>query len=128
MDVYYQVKHRLQARTLARKFDISHWLSCGADARAYGHMITKITRMDRLPIFLCFLSGHPLLSGQSLKSPNNCRKEWGLKPLLSGHGHFQAVSTRVLPLLSHLLSDHQALDARSLASFQEYAEGKYSPE
>ena len=86
------------------------------------------SRMDRLPIFLCFLSGHPLLSGQSLKSPNNCRKEWGLKPLLSGHGHLQAISTRVLPLLSHLLSDHQALDERSLASFQVYAEGKYSPE
>ena len=65
MNVYYQVKHRLQAPTLARKFDISHWLSRGADARAYGHMITKITRMDRLPIFLYFLSGHPLLSGQS---------------------------------------------------------------
>ena len=27
MDVYYQVKHRLQAPTLARKFDISHWLT-----------------------------------------------------------------------------------------------------
>ena len=38
-----QVKHRLQASILARKFDISHWLPCGAD----GQVITKISRMDR---------------------------------------------------------------------------------
>ena len=31
MDAYYQVKHRLQAPILAWKFDISHWLPCGAD-------------------------------------------------------------------------------------------------
>ena len=31
MDVYYQVKHRLQASTLAKKFDISLWFPCGAD-------------------------------------------------------------------------------------------------
>ena len=52
MDVYHQVKHRLQAPTLARKFDISHWIPCGADGRAYAHVITKISRMDRLPDFL----------------------------------------------------------------------------
>ena len=34
MDVYYQVKPRLQAPTLARKFDISHWLPCGAGVRS----------------------------------------------------------------------------------------------
>ena len=33
MDVYYQVKHKLLAPTLARKFDISHWFSCDADER-----------------------------------------------------------------------------------------------
>ena len=34
MDAYYQVKRRLQAPTLACKFDISHWLPCGADGWA----------------------------------------------------------------------------------------------
>ena len=33
MVVYYQVKHRLQAPTLARKFDISHWFPRGEDGR-----------------------------------------------------------------------------------------------
>ena len=47
MDICSQVKHRLQAPILARKFDISDWFPCGADRRAYGHVITKISRMDR---------------------------------------------------------------------------------
>ena len=72
MDGCYQVKHRLQAPTLARKFDILHWLSCGTDGqtdrctvmcnlvprshsvlpweiwvRDYSHVITKISGMDR---------------------------------------------------------------------------------
>ena len=34
--------------TLARKSDISHWFPFGADKRAYGHVITKISRMDRI--------------------------------------------------------------------------------
>ena len=34
IDVYHQGKYRLQAPTLARKFEISHWLSCGSDERA----------------------------------------------------------------------------------------------
>ena len=51
MDVNYQVKHRLQAPTLARKFDISHWLSCGANGQAYGLVITKLSRVDRLSNF-----------------------------------------------------------------------------
>ena len=36
MDVYYQVKHRLQAAILARKCDISHWFPCGTDRRTGG--------------------------------------------------------------------------------------------
>ena len=52
MDVYYQVKHRFQAPALARKFDISHWFPCGEDGRAYGHVITKISWMDRLLNFV----------------------------------------------------------------------------
>ena len=52
MHACYQVKHRLQVPTLARKFDISHWFSCGADGQAYGHVITQISRVDRLPNFL----------------------------------------------------------------------------
>ena len=55
MHTYYQVKHRLQASI----FDISHWLPCGAD----GHVITKISRMDRLPNFLRY--GVPLLQSYS---------------------------------------------------------------
>ena len=47
MDIYFQVKHRLQAPILARKFDLSDWFPCDADRRAYGHVITKISRMDR---------------------------------------------------------------------------------
>ena len=38
--------------TLGRKFDITHWFSCGADGLAYGPVITKISRVDRLPNFL----------------------------------------------------------------------------
>ena len=34
MDVYHQVKHRLQAPTLDRKFDISQWFPCCLDRRA----------------------------------------------------------------------------------------------
>ena len=34
--------------TLARKSDISHWFPCGANKRAYGHVITKISRVDRI--------------------------------------------------------------------------------
>ena len=29
----HQVKHWLQAPTLARQFDISHWFPCGAEER-----------------------------------------------------------------------------------------------
>ena len=31
---------------------ILHWYACGADGRAGGHVITKISRMGRLPHFL----------------------------------------------------------------------------
>ena len=51
----------------------------------------------------------------------------GIKRLLSGRGHPLGVSTIVLPLLSPPLSGHQGLDTLSLALFQEYDEGKYSP-
>ena len=55
-NISYICNIRLQASTLARKCDISHWFPCGADRRTdertYGHVITKISRMDRLPNFL----------------------------------------------------------------------------
>ena len=55
-NISYMCNIRLQASTLARKIDISHWFLCGADRRTdertYGHVITKISRMDRLPNFL----------------------------------------------------------------------------
>ena len=52
MYVCYQVKHRFQVPTQGRKFDITHWFSCGADGLAYGHVVTKISRVDRLQNFL----------------------------------------------------------------------------
>ena len=48
--VIYQVKHRLKDPTLIRKFDISLWFPCGAHGRAYGHVITKISRIRHLHI------------------------------------------------------------------------------
>ena len=66
MYVYYEVKYRLQAPTLGRKFDTTHWFSCGADGLAYGHMSTKISRVDRLPNFPRYLAslarGAPLIT------------------------------------------------------------------
>ena len=43
---------RLQAPKLARKCGIKHWHACGADGRkvggsVYGHVIAKVSRMDR---------------------------------------------------------------------------------
>ena len=64
MYVYYQVKHRLQVPTLGRKFDITHWFSCGADGLAYRHLIIKISRVDRLPNFLRYVAS--LARGASL--------------------------------------------------------------
>ena len=48
--VIYQVKHRLKAPTLIRKFDISLWFPCGAYGLAYGLVITKISRIRHLHI------------------------------------------------------------------------------
>ena len=50
---------RLQVPTLARKFDISHWfpvvrMDGRAGGRTYGNVITKISRMDRIPNFLSY--------------------------------------------------------------------------
>ena len=60
------MKHRLQVPTLDRRFDITHWFSCGADGLAYGHVITKISRVDRLPNFLRYVAslvrGAPLIT------------------------------------------------------------------
>ena len=42
MDIYYQVKHRLLAPTLAIKFDTSHWFPV---VQTDGHVITKISQM-----------------------------------------------------------------------------------
>ena len=38
----------MQTPTLARKFYFSHWFPGGADGRTYGHVIIKVSRMDRL--------------------------------------------------------------------------------
>ena len=58
MDVYYQVKNKLQAPTQATKLDISHfglpvvrtnkWMG----VRSFGHVINRISRIDRLSNFL----------------------------------------------------------------------------
>ena len=79
MHFYYQVKHRVQAPTLTRKFDISHWFSFvaggRADRRTYRHVITKICRMDGHQIYL----GMGLRSGLELRQklrgfPSRTRK------------------------------------------------------
>ena len=41
------IKHNMDASTLAKKCDISHWLSYGADRRMQGHITTQISRMNR---------------------------------------------------------------------------------
>ena len=64
MNVSYQVKHRLQAPTPARKIDISHWFPCGADGQQHVRYYTKISRMDRLPDFL----RHGALLSRSLRA------------------------------------------------------------
>ena len=48
MDVYHQVKHRLQAPHKVKKV-ISHWLQCGVDGRAYGHVTTKMDKQIFVP-------------------------------------------------------------------------------
>ena len=56
----YKVSKTTQTFILARKFDISHWFTCGADGRrTYGHVITKVSQMDRLTNFLSY--GAPLI-------------------------------------------------------------------
>ena len=69
--VIYQVKHRLNAPTLIRKFDISLWYPCGAHGRAYGHVITKISRVRHLHIShnAPFLSSLPPQKKQILNNP-----------------------------------------------------------
>ena len=42
------------APKLARKCESRHWFPCGADGRSYGHVITKFSRMGRLPNFLTY--------------------------------------------------------------------------
>ena len=55
------------ATKLARKCEIEHWLSCGADGRAgglravYGHVITKFSRMGRFT--------YPWCSARALRAP-----------------------------------------------------------
>ena len=52
MDIYYQVKHRLQGRTLFRNFDITRWFPSSADGRVDGRVITKNFSDNGLPNFL----------------------------------------------------------------------------
>ena len=42
------------APKLARECDSKHWFPCGADGRSYGHVITKFSRMGRLPHSLSY--------------------------------------------------------------------------
>ena len=69
-------KHTLQPLTLARKFDITHWFPCDADGRAYGHVVTQISRMDKLPNFLSY--GAPLARAWSspIRSKVVKNSEW----------------------------------------------------
>ena len=81
MDVNYQVKHRLQVPTLARKFDISHWFACGANWQAHGDVVTKISWMDRSPHFLRYGApldvthmGHLMISAKPNTPGPSCSK------------------------------------------------------
>ena len=42
------------APKVATKCESKHWYTCGADGRAYGHVITKFSGMGRLPRFLSY--------------------------------------------------------------------------
>ena len=42
------------APKLDKKCESKHWLPCGADGRSYGHVITKFSRMGKLPHFLSY--------------------------------------------------------------------------
>ena len=55
MDVYYQVKHRLQASTLARKFDIRLWFACGADRRVKERMVKPLPKFLKWTDYQIFL-------------------------------------------------------------------------
>ena len=65
------------APKLARKCESRHWFPCGADGRSYGHVITKFSRMGRLPHFLTY--GASRAGGAPLKN----EKEGSLSSL--GH-------------------------------------------
>ena len=67
MDVYYQVKHRLQASTLARKFDIRLWFACGADRRVKERMVKP------LPKFLGW-TDYQIFLGMELHSREKCTR------------------------------------------------------
>ena len=54
---------------------------------------------------------------------NNWRKEWREITSLFSDNLLAVSIMRALPLLSPLLSGHQALDTPSLASFQKHDEG-----
>ena len=56
-----------------------------------------------------------MASNQSLEV--TVAKEWESKPLFSSRSHPLAVPTRVLPLLSPLLSRHQMLDSLQAENF-----------
>ena len=67
MDVHYQVKHGLQSSTLATVESLTFYIGLRivrTDGRTDGHVITKISRMDRLPNFLRY--GAPLARGAPL--------------------------------------------------------------
>ena len=42
------------APKLAKKCESKHWFPCGADGGSYGQVITKFSRMGRLPHFLSY--------------------------------------------------------------------------
>ena len=68
------------APKLARKCESKHWLPCGADGRSYGHVITKFSRMGRLPHF------QPRPQGFSLK-------KWvGREKALASAGHVYSLN------------------------------------
>ena len=79
MNVYYQVKHRLKATTLARKFGISHWFPCGADGRADGRTVTWLST------FLGWIDYQIFLDTELFSRACGASLRWGAICLLLSH-------------------------------------------
>ena len=85
MDVSYQVKHRLQAPIVARKFDISQWFPCGGDGRADGRTVPKFLGCKVNQIFLpMVLRSRVKLEARAINFSQVFMQKWRLDTLEYG--------------------------------------------